>query len=441
MITEETIYGGNILSEDANNESENKKAIAKAWKPITIGGSAGIMLGTGAILMSSTQETFDSDDTPIEEPRVEGETQMAAPQETVTEEPVTTPMEQLPVATVDDNLPFGDAFASAREQVGPGGVFNWRSVIFSTYTSDEWNAMTEEEHQHFAQLVKPEVDAAHVNDADVYQSIAMAVVEDAHTDYIPVEDLPIEDAIDDLDLAQAVVEDNDVEEVDLSQVVVDDADMAQATIDEDAMEKIHEDMAAATEPSALGQQPDVEISAQDVVGEFDMAMADVAADDVSIVEESDTNPIEDIAMIDDNVADDEFALSDMFDLKPEQDIAMATPATKASQGGTPFENFLSDSTVRIVGYGEFDGHQVRGLDLDGDDRADIAVIDVDDSGDLSSADMVVEQGNGNQFTYGELQDFAMNQEHGDADDHNMHTPNPDIAEDMPDYMDDAMAQL
>ena len=437
MITEETIYTGNSLNEAVNNESDAKKVIAKVWKPVTIGGSAGIMLGTGAILMTSAQdelEAMDDFEAAADDIQEKVEAQIAELTEVETEAAETNNMTELLVATVDDKLPFSYAFASARDQVGPGGVFTWRSVIFSTYTSDEWNAMSEEEHEQFAQRVHPEVAANNVSKADLEDHIAMAPVDDVVVDddfdddiedELLAENPDVETPDTDMDLAQAqdVVDDSVAEEIDIAQAVADDA----------AMAMIDKDIAAASAQSTLDPQADVEISAQDAVGDYEMAQLD----DVMIADDADDMPIEDIALADvEDDAEDDFALSDMFDLKPADDLAMATPATKASDG-VPFENFLSDNTVRIVGYGEFDGHQVRGLDLNGDDKADIAVIDIDDSGDLSSADMIVEQGNGNQFTYGELQEFAMNQDHGD--DH--HLPNPDIADDMPDYMDDAMAQL
>lgn len=443
MITEETIYTGNSLNEAANNESDSRKLIAKAWKPVTIGGSAGIMLGTGAIVMTSTQddmEIMDDNTTVADDLQTRLDTQLVESVEAEASDAAASDeandMTELLVATVDDKLPFSYAFASARDQVGPGGIFNWRSVIFSTYTADEWDAMSEEEHARFAERVHPEVAANDVSKADLEEHIAMAPVDDVvidedfdegFEDDLLAENIAVEDTDGNLDMAQEIVEETAAEENDMAQAVVDDA----------AMAMIDKDMAEASAPTALGQQQaDVEISAQDVVDDFEVAQLD----DVMIADEADDTPIEDIAIADLDEDDEEFALSEMFDLKPVDDLAMATPATKASDGGVPFENFLSDNTVRIVGYGEFDGHQVRGLDLNGDERADIAVIDIDDSGDLSGADMIVEQGNGNQFTYGELQDFAMAQEHG-GEHHEATTPNPDIADDMPDYMDDAMAQL
>ena len=63
----------------------------------------------------------------------------------------------LKVAAVNDDLSFGEAFAQARAEVGPGGVFHWHGGIYNTYTAAEWNNMSVGEKHDFAQQVQPEV--------------------------------------------------------------------------------------------------------------------------------------------------------------------------------------------------------------------------------------------------------------------------------------------
>ena len=43
---------------------------------------------------------------------------------------------------VSDDMSFGEAFAHARAEVGPGGIFEWRGNTYGTYYVDEWNSMT-----------------------------------------------------------------------------------------------------------------------------------------------------------------------------------------------------------------------------------------------------------------------------------------------------------
>lgn len=53
------------------------------------------------------------------------------------------------VAQVDDSASFAEAFADARAQVGPGGVFEWRGRVYGTYYKDEWDSMTPAERHEF----------------------------------------------------------------------------------------------------------------------------------------------------------------------------------------------------------------------------------------------------------------------------------------------------
>lgn len=56
---------------------------------------------------------------------------------------------------VNDQMAFGQAFAAARAEVGPGGVFEWHGQLYHTYTKDEWQNMSEEERSAFGDKVEP----------------------------------------------------------------------------------------------------------------------------------------------------------------------------------------------------------------------------------------------------------------------------------------------
>lgn len=49
---------------------------------------------------------------------------------------------------------FQEAFASARHEVGPGGVFSWRGNLYSTYTGDEWNRLSPAQQAGFSAGVR-----------------------------------------------------------------------------------------------------------------------------------------------------------------------------------------------------------------------------------------------------------------------------------------------
>ena len=52
-------------------------------------------------------------------------------------------------STPDDEMSFNEAFASARKEVGPNGVFEWRGSVFSTYYSEEWDNLSDEYKEEF----------------------------------------------------------------------------------------------------------------------------------------------------------------------------------------------------------------------------------------------------------------------------------------------------
>jgi hypothetical protein len=94
---------------------------------------------------------------------------------TVSNQQITSPVivlhDEAPVAShVSDDMSFKDAFAVAREEVGPGGVFEWNGKTYNTYTSEESNAMTSEQKQEFmasAGNTEPEGHNISANEVDI----------------------------------------------------------------------------------------------------------------------------------------------------------------------------------------------------------------------------------------------------------------------------------
>ena len=67
----------------------------------------------------------------------------------------TAPMGPVSVASVQgDNLTFSQAFAEARHEVGPGGVFHWHGNLYSTYTSAEWGRLTSDQQSDFSARIQ-----------------------------------------------------------------------------------------------------------------------------------------------------------------------------------------------------------------------------------------------------------------------------------------------
>ena len=121
----------------------------ETWKPVTIGGLTGILMGAGAMYGVQAMASEVNDD------------------------PTSAEVGGAKLASINDDMSFGEAFKAARAQVGPGGVFTWHGNIFNTYTAAEWNAMSLEERHLFANLVKPEIPAY-----DVEMKLVAGVEED-----------------------------------------------------------------------------------------------------------------------------------------------------------------------------------------------------------------------------------------------------------------------
>lgn len=109
------------------------------------------------------------------------------------------------------------------------------------------------------------------------------------------------------------------------------------------------------------------------------------------------------------------------------------------------EKFELDG-VRIVGTGEIEGHFAVAYDVNADEDPDVAIVDVDDSGDISTSDVVLDD-EGNMATVGDICEVGTQQEE-DCCSANMPenedpslVQNPDVAPDMPDYMNDALVDV
>ena len=135
---------------NSNGQHENKNE-GGAWKYATLGGISGILMGAGLMYVGQTTAVA----TPETAVGEEGDNAASADGKQAAD----TVGASLPVAQMHNDLSFGEAFATARAEVGPGGVFIWHGGIYNTYTAEEWNAMTVEQKSDFAHQVNPEVRA------------------------------------------------------------------------------------------------------------------------------------------------------------------------------------------------------------------------------------------------------------------------------------------
>ena len=101
---------------------------------------------------------------------------------------------------------------------------------------------------------------------------------------------------------------------------------------------------------------------------------------------------------------------------------------------------FGNEDVHIVGYNEIEGHLAVGYDINDDGNADVAVIDVDDSHTLSDADIIVDR-EGNAATVADVRNASDQSEVPSEDSaygQMASMENPEVAPDMPDYMNDVL---
>jgi len=164
---DETIYQSQPVgtTSNANNNVENaQKGKHATWKPVSIGGFTGILMGAGAMYAANAYAHTNTPETPEHEGAEGG----------ITEADVTTGVQE--AEGHYDGMSFSDAFSAARSETGPGGVFRWHGNLYNTYTEAEWNAMSDADKEAFAQQVSPEISAD-----DAY--IAQADIQDVSTSY------------------------------------------------------------------------------------------------------------------------------------------------------------------------------------------------------------------------------------------------------------------
>lgn len=123
-------------------QPKKKKSMGKR---VAVGAASGIALGAVWGVLSSATPTDQQADNASQ--ASDGDTQ----QQDVSSADVPEWSDgQVSVAQgVSDDMSFTDAFDTARMEVGPGGVFEWHGYIYSTYTEEEWNNMSQAERDEY----------------------------------------------------------------------------------------------------------------------------------------------------------------------------------------------------------------------------------------------------------------------------------------------------
>lgn len=163
MNNEETrILDQNQTEETIVKTSDMKSSIGEKVAYAASGFAAGVASGVAGSVFASTpsaeevkeeikEEVIAETDVAIEVPVQEetvatSEVPLAAPNP---QEVLLATEEGIRIAQVDDEVSFSKAFADARAQVGPGGAFEWRGNVYSTYYEEEWDNMSAQERAEY----------------------------------------------------------------------------------------------------------------------------------------------------------------------------------------------------------------------------------------------------------------------------------------------------
>lgn len=216
--TENTVFGS--ADEQPKNETKQQASSANGWQQVTIRGVTGILMGAAGMYAVNAF----AGEQPAETDGQQGGTTEAQSHITA---------EGLRVAEVDQNLSFGEAFAAARAEVGPGGVFHWHGGIYNTYTAQEWNAMSDNDHRQFAQQVQPEIQPGEerTGQNDVaHQPQPKPVVDDTDAPEPPTPKPDDEPEVHFLGVEQ--VQNRDGQTMNVGHMVIDDQEVALVDLDD-----------------------------------------------------------------------------------------------------------------------------------------------------------------------------------------------------------------
>lgn len=133
-----------VLNSDKGVNNQNSKKNKK--ENIVAAGFTGALAGAGAAVVIGT---LTNEANAAELPEAEENVIATENEETPKETPVWAVGDIEVANTVNDDMSFSEAFAAAREEVGPGGAFQWHGSVYGTYTAGEWNEMSVGERAEF----------------------------------------------------------------------------------------------------------------------------------------------------------------------------------------------------------------------------------------------------------------------------------------------------
>lgn len=155
-----TVHSNKVPSQEEVQVNPSKGKKNGHWKKVVFGGVTGIALGSAGAFAKSAASEWIHNEEDNETPVIEEEEEVITnndeqsiheePSQPISTEPLVvesqTTVSGFSVATcVHDNMTFGEAFAAARAEIGPGGIFEFEGELYSTYYENEWDSMSSSE--------------------------------------------------------------------------------------------------------------------------------------------------------------------------------------------------------------------------------------------------------------------------------------------------------
>ena len=138
------VYGGAPI---AQSQPTKGGLSADTKKRAAISAAALLLAGGGALAVMAT----GTEDKPVPPP-------VPNPVPPTGETPdvsksIALPPNATEAKTVSDDMDFDNAFASARDEVGLGGVFVWHGKAYNTFLKEEWTSLSVQQRQEYAEHV------------------------------------------------------------------------------------------------------------------------------------------------------------------------------------------------------------------------------------------------------------------------------------------------
>lgn len=139
METDATRIDGTLRNDVSQQTKNTEKGKDNSKMHTRIAGITGFGLGVvGTVVIGKIIEaTHKIDEIGSEQEDVAAEENVISP-----EKPAWAVGDIQIAEGVNDDMSFGEAFAAARAEVGPGGAFEWHGTVYGTYTAEEWNNMS-----------------------------------------------------------------------------------------------------------------------------------------------------------------------------------------------------------------------------------------------------------------------------------------------------------